>query len=91
MTDGNKAAPGVFISEAGAWPNSIAGVATAVPAFIGYTAKAVAGGKSVLLKPVLVNSLAEFEAAFGAAFATVYDIVEVPSPIGAGSTKRWAR
>ena len=54
---------------------------TAVPAFVGYTAKAVAGGRSAYFTPVLINSMAEFEAAFGAAFTTTYDIVETsPAP-----------
>jgi phage tail sheath protein FI len=77
-SDKNRATPGVFIAETSAFPISIVGVPTAIPAFIGYTAKAVAGGKPAWFTPVLVNSLPEFEAAFGGAFAAVYDIVEVP-------------
>jgi len=76
----DRATPGVFITERSA-VNAIAGVQTAVPAFIGYTAKAVAGGRSAYFTPVLVNSMAEFEAAFGAAFTSSYDIVETsPAP-----------
>jgi len=71
--------PGVFVTETSAFPNSIVGVETAVPAFIGYTAKAVAGGKPASFQPVRINSLAEFEAAFGGAFSTTYDIVEAPA------------
>ena len=41
------------------------------------------GGRSAHFTPVLVNSMAEFEAAFGAAFTTTYDIVERPPPTGA--------
>ena len=80
MSPTDRATPGVFITERSAF-NSIAGVQTAVPAFIGYTAKAVVGGRSAYFTPVLINSMAEFEAAFGAAFTTTYDIVETsPAP-----------
>ena len=37
------ATPGVYIEEKSAFSNSVVSVATAVPAFIGYTAKAAAG------------------------------------------------
>jgi len=84
-----RTTPGVFVTERSAF-HSITGVQTAVPAFIGYTAKAVTGGRTAYFTPVLVNSMAKFEAAFGAAFTTTYDLVEVPSPIGATFTAmRW--
>ena len=90
MSPTDRATPGVFIDEPSAFPNAIVGVQTAVPAFIGYTAKAVVNGRSAYFTPVLVNSMAEFEAAFGAAFTSTYDIVEVPSAVGAGFTaQRW--
>jgi phage tail sheath protein FI len=75
----DRKTPGVYVTEADAFPKSIVGVQTAVPAFIGYTEKAVAGGKPAYFTPIPVNSPAEFQAAFGGAFATVYDIVEVPA------------
>ena len=37
--------PGVYIVEKSAFPNSVVEVATAVPAFIGYTEKADNMGK----------------------------------------------
>ena len=40
--------PGVYIEEIDAFPPSIVGVETAVPVFIGYTAKAERKGRSVL-------------------------------------------
>lgn len=76
-TDKNRATPGVFVTEVDAFPNAIVGVQTAVPAFIGYTAKAEADGKPAYFTPILINSQAEFEVAFGGAFRTIYDIVEV--------------
>lgn len=57
--------PGVYIEEKNAFPNSVVAVATAVPAFIGYTAKAEQLGKKVFNKPVRVTSLVEFEQVFG--------------------------
>jgi len=35
--------PGVYIQELNTFPNSVAGVPTAVPAFIGYTPQASYG------------------------------------------------
>lgn len=59
--------PGVYIEEKNAFPNSVVAVATAVPAFIGYTRKAEKLGKVVTKKPVRVTSLMEFEQFFGGA------------------------
>lgn len=59
--------PGVYIEEKNAFPNSVVAVATAVPAFIGYTKKAERQGKSVFGKPIRVTSLVEFEQIFGGA------------------------
>lgn len=57
--------PGVYIVEKSAFPNSVVEVATAVPAFIGYTEKAVNGNKSLLNKPWKISSMAEFRTYFG--------------------------
>jgi phage tail sheath protein FI len=56
--------PGVYIDEVNAFPNSVVPVATAVPAFIGYTPKAEYQGKSYSNKPQKINSFAEFQAIF---------------------------
>ncbi|GGW93373.1 phage tail sheath family protein [Alteromonas halophila] len=58
-------APGVYIKENAALPTSVAAVETAIPAFIGYTEKAVKGGQSVTGLPVRLTSLTEFEHIFG--------------------------
>ena len=52
--------PGVYINEIDAFPPSIAQVATAVPAFVGYTEK----GPVV---PIRISSFMEFEQIFGGA------------------------
>jgi phage tail sheath protein FI len=57
--------PGVYIVEKSAFPNSVVEVATAVPAFIGYTEKALNGNKSLLNKPWRITSMAEFRSYFG--------------------------
>lgn len=57
-------APGVYIDEINGFPNSVVPVATAVPAFIGYTPNAEYEGKSYYNKPVKISSFAEFQAIF---------------------------
>ena len=68
--------PGVYIVEKNAFPNSVVEVATAVPAFIGYTEKAMNGNKSLLNKPWRITSMAEFRAYFGEAPKPKFDLVE---------------
>lgn len=57
--------PGVYIKEINAFPNSVVEVATAVPAFVGYTEKAEAKGKSLRNAPYRITSMAEFGDCFG--------------------------
>lgn len=56
--------PGVYINELNAFPNSITPVATAIPAFVGYTPKAEYQGKSYLNTPQVISSYAEFAAMY---------------------------
>ncbi len=63
MNSNNKN-PGVYVNEVNAFPNSAVQVATAIPAFIGYTPKAEYEGKSYSMKPTAVNSMAEFMTIF---------------------------
>jgi phage tail sheath protein FI len=56
--------PGVYINEINGFPNSVMPVATAVPAFIGYTPAAAYQGKSYVNKATLISSFAEFQAIF---------------------------
>ena len=60
----NPQTPGVYISELNAFPNSVVPVATAVPAFIGYTPQAAYQGQSYLNVPTKISSFAEFQAIF---------------------------
>ncbi|HBA65073.1 MAG TPA: phage tail protein [Methylococcaceae bacterium] len=57
--------PGVYIEEIPKFPPSIAPVETAIPAFIGYTEKAVRNGESLTNKPLRIESIAEYELYFG--------------------------
>jgi len=57
--------PGVYIVEKNAFPNSVVEVATAVPAFIGYTEKADNHGKSLVNIPWRISSMAEFHDYYG--------------------------
>jgi phage tail sheath protein FI len=56
--------PGVYINEVNAFPTSITPVATAIPAFVGYTPKAEYQGKSYLNTPQVISSYAEFAAIY---------------------------
>ena len=57
---GQMKTPGVYIVEKNAFPNSVVEVATAVPAFIGYTERADNKGKPLANKPWRITSMAEF-------------------------------
>jgi hypothetical protein len=79
--------PGVYVTELSAFPPSVVGVETAVPAFIGYTQKAAIRGKPVFLKPIRISSMADFEEIFGGAFKPLYDLKDVtPAPASAAGS-----
>ncbi|MCB2182637.1 MAG: phage tail sheath subtilisin-like domain-containing protein [Desulfobulbaceae bacterium] len=71
----NYKTPGVYVEEISLFPPSVAEVATAIPAFIGYTEKAKFKGKELAGKAVEVSSLVEFEERFGKGPAIVVDKV----------------
>lgn len=64
---GTMKTPGVYVIEKNAFPNSVVEVATAVPAFIGYTEKAAIGAKSLKNVPWRITSMSEFRSFFGGA------------------------
>ncbi len=65
----NYKTPGVYVEEISKLPASVAPVATAIPAFIGYTEKRVRNGKTLATAtPVRITSLLEYEEIFGGAF-----------------------
>jgi phage tail sheath protein FI len=94
----NLRTPGVYIVEESKFPPSVVPVATAIPAFVGYTRRTQYRGESLLNRPVAVNSLLEFQEIFGAppsigGFAVTVDetgnmIGAVPDP-GTGANARF--
>jgi phage tail sheath protein FI len=70
--------PGVYVEEIQKFPPSIAQVETAIPAFIGYTEKAVdSRGESLLNEPTRITSLLEYERFFGLADVEKHLIVKI--------------
>jgi phage tail sheath protein FI len=78
----NRTTPGVYITEYNAFPQSVVGVNTAVPAFIGYTQTAVVDGKDVTLKPIQLTSMADYIQVFGTEFNTSWEISTTPPAAG---------
>lgn len=74
---GQYKTPGVYIVEKNAFPNSVVEVATAVPAFIGYTAQASNKGKSLLNKAWRISSMSEFINFFGGPSESKFNINEI--------------
>jgi phage tail sheath protein FI len=70
--------PGVYIVEKNAFPNSIVEVATAVPAFVGYTERADDKGQTLRNRPRRISSLDEFHEYFGAAPQARFVLEERP-------------
>jgi uncharacterized protein len=75
--------PAVFIQEIPGFSGSVVEVATAVPAFIGYTEFAAQGAKTLLNIPFRISSIADYASCFGGPPATQFDIVETSPPGGA--------
>ncbi len=75
--------PGVYIVEKSAFPNSVVQVATAIPAFIGYTETAMNGNVPLHETPMKITSFSEYESYFGGApepYFTLSEFVERDSP-----------
>ena len=72
--------PGVYIVEKNAFPNSTVEVATAVPAFVGYTEKADNKGKSLSNQPWRITSMAEFMSYFGFGPSPQFTFAEATTP-----------
>lgn len=56
--------PGVYIDEVTAFPNSVVGVPTSIPAFIGYTPQSNQKGIDCTFVPTKISSFLEFEDIF---------------------------
>ena len=66
------ASPGVYINEVNAFPNSVVPVATAVPAFIGYTPQTAHKDKSYTNVAQKISSFLDFK--------TIYCLPDPPVP-----------
>jgi len=78
--------PGVFVEEISNLPPSVAGVATAIPAFIGYTKFATLKTAGDLnLKPTRITSMVEYEQLFGVADPETKITVQIT---GSGSNRQ---
>lgn len=75
--------PGVYIEEVNAFPGSVIEVATAIPAFIGYTEKAARNGKSLVKQPVRITSFQEYLLLFGGAFNPMFKLDTVTEGVTA--------
>ncbi len=76
--------PGVYIVEKNAFPNSVVQVATAVPAFIGYTEKAMNGNTPLTGEPQRLTSLSEFHQFFGGGHKPMFDVIPYEDFAAAG-------
>jgi len=76
----NLATPGVYVEEKSSFGTSVVPVPTAIPAFIGYTGKALRGTKSLLNVPTRISNFGEFIELFGGAPSTLFSI----SPLSSG-------
>jgi phage tail sheath protein FI len=64
-------------------------VRTAIPAFVGYTEIATIDGKPAYLSPVRLESLADYQSVFGAAFKPTCDITEADANAGGFAAQHW--
>jgi uncharacterized protein len=83
--------PGVYIEEISKFPPSVAQVETAIPAFIGYTERAVVDGVDFhaesIFRPVKIASLPEYELYFGGAPSPTTIEIELNSDNSVKSAK----
>lgn len=73
--------PGVYIQEISTLPASIVPVATAIPAFVGYTAQRLRNSETFGVNiPVRVTSYLEYKEIFGESFFENYTITVTDGP-----------
>ena len=94
----NYKTPGVYVEEQTLFPPSVATVATAIPALIGYTKQAQdeANNEPLAFIPTRISSLLEYELYFGSDFQpTTYEVtvangaITAMAPKGGGNTRRY--
>jgi phage tail sheath protein FI len=77
----NRKTPGVYVTEIPAFGNSIVGVDTAVPVFIGYTQFAAdpVTGKPLYNTPVEISSMTDFTQIFGYSAPAKFTVALAPN------------
>lgn len=84
----NYKTPGVYVEEITTLPASVAGVETAIPAFVGYVQKADRDGEGIpMFTPTRITSFLEYQAIFGDADSQEFNI-EVDDVTVNGNTTR---
>ncbi|MFN6565519.1 MAG: phage tail sheath family protein [Nostoc sp. ChiSLP01] len=78
--------PNVYVEEISTFPPSVADVSTAIPAFIGYTEKALKDDEDLTKKPTRISSLLEYETLFGKAQASNFQVTTDAGVISSIST-----
>ena len=80
----NYKTPGVYVEEISTLPPSVGQVPTAVPAFIGYSEKAIRNGKSIINVPTHITSLLDYHIMFGYAadFGKINVLLNADSSVG---------
>ena len=77
---GEYKTPGVYIKEKNAFGNSVVEAETAIPVFIGLTEKAENGTDSVLMKPMKISSMTEYNKYFGGAPTPKFELSVIKNP-----------
>ena len=77
---GEYKTPGVYIKEKNAFGNSVVEAETAIPVFIGLTETAKNGTESVLMKPVKISSMTEYNKYFGGAPTPKFTLSVITHP-----------
>ena len=72
----DRKTPGVYVTEIPAFPPSAVGVDTAIPAFVGYTQWAEAGGRPAFGTPIPIASIDEFHTFFGGPPKSIFNFDE---------------
>lgn len=68
--------PGVYVEEISTFPPSVAGVSTAVPAFIGYTENGSSDNSPVIKR---ISTMLDFITEFGSAAPAKFDVTQAGS------------
>src|SRR6476620_1173576 len=72
------ATPGVYVQEISTFPPSVAEVETAIPAFNGYTEKAVgSSGEDLKLIPKKITDMSQYALYFGGAAQETEDSIKI--------------